>query len=218
MCGKDGKTYANSCTAEKIADVRVAYVGECRDATASGATKEATLTQAGTESNTGTESPAIVPKEIVTPENTGSTEPVGTEVVPSTETPSVPVVLSGATDSASGVIDPSLSTYSNATYRYSFSMPKSSYYQAFGAQNGASHSVGISTGTGAESLANSQVRVYFYANKIVGKLAGAENGFYTDPATNTVYLLLNGKDSVAIESDSPDNKVVQTIIKTIHKD
>ena len=30
VCGKDGKTYINSCTAEKIADVRVAYVGECR--------------------------------------------------------------------------------------------------------------------------------------------------------------------------------------------
>lgn len=31
VCGKDGKTYTNSCTAEKINKVSVAYVGECRD-------------------------------------------------------------------------------------------------------------------------------------------------------------------------------------------
>lgn len=31
VCGKDGVTYMNSCTAEKIANVRVAYVGACRD-------------------------------------------------------------------------------------------------------------------------------------------------------------------------------------------
>lgn len=31
VCGKDGKTYTNSCTAEKIANVRVAYVGACRE-------------------------------------------------------------------------------------------------------------------------------------------------------------------------------------------
>ena len=54
-------------------------------------------------------------------------------------------------------------------------MPKNSYYQAFGAQNGASHSVGISSGTGTESLAKSQVRVYFYANKVIENLSGAEN-------------------------------------------
>lgn len=31
VCGKDRKTYINSCTAEKIANIRVAYTGECRD-------------------------------------------------------------------------------------------------------------------------------------------------------------------------------------------
>lgn len=78
--------------------------------------------------------------------------------------------------------------------------------------------MGINTGTGAETLASSQIRVYFYANKVVGKLTGAENGFYTDTTTNTVYILLNEKDSVAIESDNPNSDIVQTIIKTIHKD
>lgn len=97
-------------------------------------------------------------------------------------------------------------------------MPKNSYYQAFGAQNGANHSVGISTGTGTESLSDSDVRVYFYANKIIGKLTEAANGSYTDPATGTIYLLLNDKDSVMIESSNPNSKVVQTIVQTIHEE
>ncbi len=79
------------------------------------------------------------------------------------------------TTSASGLVDPTLITYTSNTYHYGFSMPKNSYYQAFGAQNGASHSVGISSGTGMESLAASQVRVYFYANKVIEKLSGGEN-------------------------------------------
>jgi len=97
-------------------------------------------------------------------------------------------------------------------------MPKNSYYQAFGAQNGANHSVGIATGTGVDSLSGSEVRVYFYANKIVGKLAGADNGFYTDSTTGTVYILLNNKDSIAIESSSSDSTLVQTIVRTIHEE
>lgn len=121
-------------------------------------------------------------------------------------------------ESASGQVDPTLITYSNGSYHYGFSMPKSSYYQAFGAQNGASHSVGISTGTGMESLLGSEVRVYFYANTIAGKLSEVENGFYTDSVTGTVYILLGSRDSVIIESDDPKSELVQTIIRTIHKE
>lgn len=33
VCGEDGKTYANSCTAETINKVAVAYMGECRETT-----------------------------------------------------------------------------------------------------------------------------------------------------------------------------------------
>lgn len=95
-------------------------------------------------------------------------------------------------------------------------MPKKSYYQAFGAQNGASHTVGINSGTWVESFSGSQVRVYFYANKVIGNLTTAENGFYTDSTTGNVYILLNGKDSVMIESDNSESALVQTIIRTIH--
>ena len=73
------------------------------------------------------------------------------------------------------------------------------------------------TGTGVGSFAQSTVRVYFYANKIVEDLYRAENGFYMDPLSQTVYLLLGDKHSVAIESDDAESELVQTIIRTVHK-
>ncbi|MDD5376666.1 MAG: Kazal-type serine protease inhibitor family protein [Candidatus Gracilibacteria bacterium] len=210
VCGKDGKTYTNSCTAEKIADVRVAYAGVCRKED-TGSIQTIAPTESGSEVDSGITDIGPVPKYETDRMDTG------TLAVPSIDTPSEPVpTLSGATGFASGQIDPTLSVYSNSTYHYSFSMPKNSYYQAFGAQNGANHSVGIMTGTGVESLAGSEARVYFYANKVIEKLSKAENGFYTDPTTGTVYLLLNNKDSVMIESNNPDSSLVQTIVRTIH--
>lgn len=160
--------------------------------------------------DSGIENIGPVPKYTTDREDTATGE-----ISPGDTTESL---ISGATESASGEVDPTLVTYMNSTYHYGFSMPKNSYYQAFGAQNGANHSVGISTGTGTESLSDSDVRVYFYANKIIGKLAEAANGSYTDPATGTIYLLLNDKDSVMIESSNLNNKVVQTIVQTIHKE
>lgn len=208
VCGKDGKTYTNSCGAEQVANVRIAYVGECRTES-TGSTTTVQPTSTGSEVDSGIEDMGSVPKYGVDSENTGMVAPQSVETIGGVGT------LSWVTISASGQIDPTLSVYSNSTYHYSFGMPKKSYYQAFGAQNGASHSVGIMTGTGVESLAGSEVRVYFYANKVIGKLSSAENGFYTDLTTGTVYLLLNNKDSVAIESNDSGSSLVQTIIRTI---
>lgn len=159
--------------------------------------------------DSGIENIGPVPKYMTDREDTGTGEVLSGDI---------PMSLSETTFSRSGEADPTLVTYMNSTYHYGFSMPKNSYYQAFGAQNEANHSVGISTGTGAESLSESDVRVYFYANKVVGKLAEAVNGFYTDPATGTIYILLNDKDSVMIESSNPGSKLVQTIVQTIHKE
>lgn len=187
-------------------------MGACRDES-TGSIEATPIAESGSEVDSGIEDIGPVPKYETDRVDTG------TVAVPSIETPLEPVpTLSGSTLSASGQIDPTLSIYSNSTYHYSFGMPKNSYYQAFGAQNGASHSVGIATGTGVESLAGSEVRVYFYANKIIGKLAGAENGFYSDPTNGTVYLLLNNRDSVMIESNDPESKLVQTIIRTIRSE
>lgn len=217
VCGNDGKTYTNSCTAEKIANVRVVYVGACRTEN-TGSIEVISPTESGSKIGSGIENTGSEP---IIQESTGSVqEPVIQESTGAVEMLSSGTIVtsSGTTGSASGLIDPTLVAYSNSTYHYSFSMPKNSYYQAFGAQNGASHSVGITFGTGVESLSGSEVRVYFYANKIVGKLSGAQNGFYTDPMTGTVYLLLNNKDSVMIESTNSESILVQTIIRTIHEE
>gem|GEM_PF-6384026 len=163
VCGKDGVTYTNSCTAEKIANVRVAYVGACREE-GSKSTEMVVPTETGAEVDSGIEDVGPIPKYMTDREDTN------TGAVLSGDIPE-----SSVTESASGQVDPTVATYTNSTYHYGFSMPKNSYYQAFGAQNGANHSVGISTGTGAESLSDSDVRVYFYANKIIGKLAEAGN-------------------------------------------
>lgn len=96
-------------------------------------------------------------------------------------------------------------------------MPKNSYYAAFGAQEGASHSVGVSTtGSGTEALATSDVRVYFYANKVLDELKGAENGFARNSTTGTIYILLGEMNSVRIESEAPDSELVKTIVRTMY--
>lgn len=221
VCGADGKTYTNSCTAEQIANVRIAYVGECRiENIESSGSNPLTVTWAveGTES---TDWNSLI--ETQSEENTGSVVPLPSMIDDENETPvtssgteGIPG-SSGTIESASGLVDPTLITYSSPTYQYSFSMPKNAYYQAFGAQNGANHSVGISTGTGTESLSESEVRVYFYANKIIGNLSVSDNTMYTDAATGTTYLLLGGTDSVMIEFTDPTSTLVQTITQTIHK-
>jgi len=166
VCGKDGKTYANSCTAEKITNVRVAYTGECREEKA---IKEDIITatptvETGTVVDSGIANIGPVPTFMTDRTNTGV-------IIPPLSQTGTTETLSGNTNSLSGQSDPTWMSYSNSTYHYSFSMPKKSYYQAFGAQNGANHALGISTGTGVTSLAESQVRVYFYANKVLDKLS-----------------------------------------------
>ena len=146
VCGKDGKTYTNSCTAEKIANVRVAYTGECRDEkTAIEEVLTPTLpSQTVAEVDSGIENIGPVPKYTTDRTDTGSVTPLSETGIMET--------LSENINSFSGEIDPSWMSYVNNSYHYGFSMSKNSYYQAFGAQNGANHSIGISSGTGVESL------------------------------------------------------------------
>ncbi|NCP76520.1 hypothetical protein GW819_00270 [Candidatus Gracilibacteria bacterium] len=203
VCGKDGKTYTNSCTAEKIADVRVAYVGECREENTD-SIEIIPVVDNGSEVDSGIENFGPIPKYMTDREDIVPVE------IPSVDTETM-------VDPLIEIVDPTLIIYFNSTFHYGFSMPKNSYYQAFGAQNGANHSVGIATtDTDVESLATSEVRVYFYANKILAELSGAENGFSTDPVTGTIYILLNEKDSVRIESKNPESPIVQTLVQTIH--
>lgn len=210
VCGKDGKTYTNSCTAEKIANVRVAYTGKCRDEqlTNTATILPVTTVSTGVEVDSGIENIGPIPKYTTDRADSGS-------IIPLSETGTVEI-LSGNINTFSGQMNPTWISYLNSSYHYGFSMPKNSYYQAFGGQNGATHSVGISSGTGVESLATSQVRIYFYANKILDQLSLVTSGTTTDTTTGTIYVLLNKNNSVAIESDNPTGELVQTILQTLH--
>lgn len=77
VCGKDGKTYTNSCTAEKIADVRIAYVGPCRSEESPIASEQPespdVFSVSGSEVDSGIENLESVPRYLSDRENTGST-------------------------------------------------------------------------------------------------------------------------------------------------
>ncbi len=53
--------------------------------------------------------------------------------------------------------------YENKSFKYSFALPKYTYYQGLGARDGASHALAISlTASGVEDMSTSEVKVYFY--------------------------------------------------------
>lgn len=201
MCGADGKTYANSCTAEKIARVKIASTGECKD--------EAKPTESTRPETINSESTGVI-------SSSESMSPTTSE--PPSLSPDSETSLSGTVNTSTGSTQSgsSLIPYYNTNFHYGFSLPKKSYYSGFGAQAGANHTVGISTGTGVESLAESEVRVYFYRNTVLDELNGVESNSFTDPATGTVYILLDQKSSVKIESISPASPIVQAIVETVH--
>lgn len=209
VCWKDGKTYTNSCTAEKIANVHVAYVGECREDITE-IKKPTTSIEPENVVDSGIQNLESVPKFMTDRTDTYSIE------TPAQNTDTTSLVETSTISTPISQADPTWFAYFNNNYHYGFSMPKNSYYQAFGAQNGATHTVGITIGKAIDSLSGNDVRIYFYANKIINEISGRENGQFTDPVSHTIYLLLNNKNSVAIESDNEQSELVQTIIKTIH--
>lgn len=79
VCGKDGNTYTNSCTAEKIANVRVAYVGACREEI-SGSDDPINPTESRSEADSGTGNIEFVPEYVADLENTGATEISSAEI------------------------------------------------------------------------------------------------------------------------------------------
>jgi len=78
VCGKDGKTYLNSCTAEKIANVRVASVGAC-STEETGSIDAITTTETGSEVDSGIENIGPVPKYESDRTDTGTMAPSNSE-------------------------------------------------------------------------------------------------------------------------------------------
>lgn len=102
--------------------------------------------------------------------------------------------------------------YQSSYFKYGFDIPANVYYSAFGAEDGAQHTVGIAKEDPA-TLADGAVRVYFYGKKIVPELQNATK--VVDPAGKFIYLLLNGQYSVKIEANDINHPVVQAVVKTI---
>jgi hypothetical protein len=79
--------------------------------------------------------------------------------------------------------------YSSKYFQYGFDIPASIYYSAFGASDGAQHTVAIAKEI-PETFEDGAVKVYFYGKKVVSELKNAQNGRYEDPAGKYIYILL----------------------------
>ncbi len=90
---------------------------------------------------------------------------------------------------------------------YSFAIPKNTSYQGFGAQNGATHTLGISTTGELTDLASSSVQVYYYATTPANP-----------PANSKTVTLANGATVYVTSNNSPGtDNIVNTVIASIEK-
>lgn len=105
--------------------------------------------------------------------------------------------------------------YENARFKYSFDISKKVYYSGFGAQWGASHTVGIDKAGMPETLESASVKVYFYGNQILPELQNSTSALYQDPEGKFLLLLVGGKSSVKIEANDLQNPIVTRVIQSI---
>lgn len=158
VCGDDGNTYANTCLAE-YAKVKIVSFGAC------------TPKSEQIEINTDTPAPTTTISEPITPKSE-------TEAAVSTGSITLPSDKSKLENYDASKYH----HYKNESVGYSFAIPKNTAYRGFGAQNGANHTLAISTtGTGVTDFASADVRVYYYKNTPA-----------TPPANSTAVQLNNG--------------------------
>lgn len=108
--------------------------------------------------------------------------------------------------------------YKNEWLKYGVALPKYTYYQGFGSQDGATHTLGVAlTSSGLESFWTAEVRVYFYNNKLLPELKNESK--YEDQATGKTYVNLSGS-TLVIEWDRSVPKVaniMDTILQSAEK-
>lgn len=156
--------------------------------------------------------PVIVPAEPVTPVPTDEDTTPDTDTEDETPAPTPTETVSDP--SLPNKVSATVNHYQNSNFRYGFDIPANLYYAAFGAQDGARHTVGIGK-EDPETLADAGIRVYFYGKVIVPELKNATGGKYTDPSNKYIYLLLDNAFSVKIEAANINHPAVQKIIDTI---
>jgi hypothetical protein len=122
----------------------------------------------------------------------------------------------GATASAASATSANAVTYSNASVGYAFDMPKSSYYQGFGSQQGSAHSVAIQAGTGVTDFASATVRVLLY-NSLLEPLAGNDRKSVPDSANNRVYVRVGSGKTAIVEGSSVNDATVQMVVSSLRE-
>ncbi|EKE26259.1 MAG: hypothetical protein ACD_4C00353G0001 [uncultured bacterium (gcode 4)] len=122
--------------------------------------------------------------------------------------------LSWALDQSWSIDWEKVLNYFNSNFNYWFSVPNNSYYSWFWAKDWANHTVWINSWTWVIDFESSQVKVYFYKDKILDELMLSSNyGRYKKD--NKTYLQL-WNNSVVIENSWNWEKIAEMIIKTIY--
>ncbi|HRI35826.1 MAG TPA: hypothetical protein PK765_01865 [bacterium] len=119
-------------------------------------------------------------------------------------------------ESPSAVISTSVATYDNPVVGYGFDMPKSSYYQGFGARDGAVHSVAVQAGTGVTTFEDATVRVLLYRSILEPLM---ENGrkIISDEESGRVYVRIGTGMTAVVEASSMDDPTARVIVESLRE-
>lgn len=189
VCGTDGNTYSNSCMAE-VAHVAIYANGACE--------KPTIQTESITETPAKNSETVVTP--VVTP--TGKTPETSTQTG-TTNIPKLPSEAETASGKLSQYDENKYFHYRNDAVGYEFAFPKNTAYQGHGPQDGAVHTLAISTSmTGAEDFTTADVKVYYY------KIEPA------NPPKNSTKVTLTNGATVYVEADNK-TPAVENIVKTI---
>lgn len=209
VCAQDGKEYNNSCLAKQSHAV-VVFSGACQEMRKQQIDKSAAVSSGGHIHSEG--------KTILQIDgDSGSVHMTmsGTNMVlggvSSSETGELINEYSMMLSSSGGFDAYSTGSYHhyvNEHLRYAFAMPNYSYYQGYGAQDGAQHTMAIAlTASGIEQFSEAPVQVFFYkkAPTIV-------------PSTQSVTLADESVVYVRTQAEltEREQRIVHTILESAH--
>lgn len=187
VCWVDWETYSNSCVALKQNKVWIKHDWIC---TNDDKTENATGSTENQDYQNIEETWSVIwnnADETISQDNTENT-----------------TNQTGSTNSWNTINWEKVLDYYNSNFSYWFNIPYNTYYSGYWSRDGASHTVWISTGTWSESFEDSQIKVYFYKNKIIDELKDSHYGYYKKDGK--IYLQV-WNSSVVIESNSSDSKI-----------
>ncbi|EKD65978.1 MAG: hypothetical protein ACD_49C00070G0002 [uncultured bacterium (gcode 4)] len=211
VCWEDNNTYSNTCVAEKQNNVSVKYTWICKN--------EENVVEGNSWETIWETNLWEIPTESNWEISSNTWETIGNNPDSSDET----ISNSWTTNSTWALTETwildwvKIINYYNSNFNYWFSLPANSYYSWFGSQTGASHTLWINSGTGILDFANSDIKVYFYKNKIVDELKDSHYWFYQKDA-KTYLQIWNNSMIVEVNAEKSGlEKTLNTIIKTVYE-